>query len=49
MTIDRVFLEDKVSDFDQHFYVCGPKQMVTDLRNHLQALGAKADAVVFEQ
>ena len=47
--IDRVFLEDKVSDFDQHFYVCGPKQMVTDLRNHLQALGAKADAVVFEQ
>lgn len=47
--IDRAFLEDKVTDFDQHFYVCGPKQMVADLKGHLQALGAKADAVVFEE
>jgi hypothetical protein len=47
--IDRAFLEDHVADFDQHFYVCGPKQMVADLKDHLQALGAKADAVVFEQ
>ena len=47
--IDRAFLQDHVADFDQHFYVCGPKQMVADLKGHLQALGAKADAVVFEQ
>jgi ferredoxin-NADP reductase len=47
--IDRAFLEDHVADFDQHFYVCGPKQMVADLKDHLQALGARADAVVFEQ
>lgn len=47
--IDRAFLEDLVADFDQHFYVCGPKQMVADLKGHLQALGAKADAVVFEE
>jgi ferredoxin-NADP reductase len=47
--IDRAFLQDHVADFDQHFYVCGPKQMVADLKGHLEALGAKADAVVFEQ
>jgi ferredoxin-NADP reductase len=47
--IDRAFLQDQVADFDQHFYVCGPKQMVADLKGHLEALGAKADAVVFEQ
>jgi propane monooxygenase reductase component len=47
--IDRKFLEDNVTDFDQHFYVCGPKEMVVDLKGHLAALGAKADAVVFEQ
>jgi propane monooxygenase reductase component len=47
--IDRAFLEDHVADFAQHFYVCGPKPMVADLKDHLQALGASADAVVFEQ
>jgi ferredoxin-NADP reductase len=47
--IDRAFLHDHVADFGQHFYVCGPKQMVADLKDHLQALGARADGVVFEQ
>jgi ferredoxin-NADP reductase len=47
--IDRAFLQDHVADFGQHFYVCGPKQMVADLKGHLETLGAKADAVVFEQ
>ena len=47
--IDRAFLDDHVADFAQHFYVCGPKQMVADLKAHLQALGARPDAVVFEQ
>jgi ferredoxin-NADP reductase len=47
--IDRAFLQNHVADFGQHFYVCGPKQMVEDLKAHLQTLGASADAVVFEQ
>ena len=47
--IDRAFLQDHVADFGQHFYVCGPKQMVEDLKGHLEALGARADAVVFEE
>jgi ferredoxin-NADP reductase len=47
--IDRAFLQDHVADFGQHFYVCGPKQMVADLKGHLGTLGAEADALVFEQ
>ena len=47
--IDRAFLEDKVSDFEKHFYVCGPEQMVEDIKGHLQALGGRADSIVFEQ
>ena len=47
--IERSFLQDHVTDFDQHFYVCGPKRMVEDLKGHLEGLGAKADAVVFEE
>jgi hypothetical protein len=47
--IDRAFLEDKVADFKSHFYVCGPEQMVEDIKGHLQALGGRADSIVFEQ
>jgi ferredoxin-NADP reductase len=47
--IDRAFLEDKVADFSKHFYVCGPPQMVDDLKAHITALGGRADAIVFEE
>ena len=47
--IDRAFLEDHVTDFGQHFYLCGPDGMVEDLRQILGDLGAQADALVFEE
>jgi propane monooxygenase reductase component len=47
--IDRRFLEEKITDLKKHFYICGPEQMVEDIKGHLDALGAQADAVVFEQ
>jgi ferredoxin-NADP reductase len=47
--IDRAFLEEKIGDFSRHFYVCGPPQMVDDLKVHIAALGGRADAIVFEQ
>lgn len=46
--IDKNYLRDKISDFDQKFYVCGPKQMVKDIREQLSELGADSSAVVFE-
>jgi ferredoxin-NADP reductase len=47
--IDRRFLEEKITDLKKKFYVCGPEQMVEDIKGHLAALGAHADSVVFEQ
>lgn len=47
--IDMNFLKDHVVGYSQHFYVCGPDQMVKDISLLLEQLGAKPDAVVFEK
>lgn len=47
--IDRSFIARHVKDFDQHFYICGPDEMVADIKAILAELGADADAVVFEK
>jgi ferredoxin-NADP reductase len=47
--INADFLKAEVKDFSKHFYVCGPDQMVLDISQTLEKLGAKADAVVFEK
>lgn len=47
--IDADFLEKNISDFKQHFYVCGPPKFVTAISEALTKLGAKTDAVVFEK
>ena len=46
---DIDYLREKIRDFDQKFYVCGPKQFVKDIRAHLGELGADSSAVVFEK
>jgi hypothetical protein len=47
--IDYTFLKEKIDNFKQHFYVCGPPQFVTAISEALAQLGAKTDAVVFEK
>lgn len=47
--IDRDFLIENISDFGQHFYVCGPDEFVKNINTLLLGLGAKADTLVFEQ
>jgi hypothetical protein len=47
--IDNIFLEEKIADFSQHFYVCGPPSFVEAMSDTLSNLGAKSDAVVFEK
>ena len=47
--IDKTYLREKIHDFHQKFYVCGPKQFVKDIRKHLTELGANSEAVVFEK
>ncbi len=47
--IDRNFLIENVTDFGQHFYVCGPDNFVKDMTKFLLDLGAEADTLVFEK
>lgn len=47
--IDFRFLKKHLEDFHQHFYICGPKEMVEDLKKNLKKLGVKTDSVVFEE
>lgn len=47
--IDGAFLKEKIDDFTQHFYVCGPPPFVKAISKALTILGAETDAVVFEK
>ncbi|MBN9295690.1 MAG: flavodoxin reductase [Filimonas sp.] len=47
--IDKTFLEKNIKDFSQHFYVCGPDAFTASILQSLEALGASADALVFEK
>ncbi|MFC3415470.1 ferredoxin reductase domain-containing protein [Algoriphagus hitonicola] len=43
------FLKEKVEDFSQEFYVCGPDPMIKAVSSALENLGASPDAIVFEK
>lgn len=43
--IDEAYLKDKIPDFDQEFYVCGPDQMIDTVQQALKNLGASAITV----
>jgi len=47
--IDKHFLEEQISDFHQPFYICGPDEMVQELSQTLNALGAKPEGLVIEK
>lgn len=47
--INETFLRRHVHDISQNFYLCGPDDMVKELRGTLEGLGAKTDAVTWEK
>lgn len=47
--IDRAFLEEKIQDFKQRFYVCGPQPFMEAVNTALADLGASAESLVFER
>ena len=47
--IDKAYMVEKIKDFKQPFYVCGPDQFVTDIHQTLLDLGANVDAVIIEK
>jgi ferredoxin-NADP reductase len=47
--VDRAFLEERISDFGQCFYVCGPPAFMDAVNAALTDLGAHAERLVFER
>ena len=47
--IDEKFLRRHVSDWSQNFYLCGPDDMVKELRATLKELGAIVENVTWEK
>lgn len=47
--IDYDFLLQHITNFSQHFYVCGPEKFVKDVTKLLVELGADAETLVIEQ
>ena len=47
--INKAFLKEQVTNFQQPFYICGPDQMVAELNDTLKELGASPEALVFEK
>ena len=46
--IDKKYLIKNIYNFNQNFYVCGPKQMVKEINETLKKLGAHPDSLIFE-
>jgi len=44
--IDEEYLKEKIQDFNQQFYICGPDVMVKDLHRILKNLGAMNNVTV---
>jgi len=47
--VDKAFLQQHITDFKKHFYICGPDPMIAAISGILSSLGAATDSVVFEK
>ncbi|MCW8810573.1 MAG: FAD-binding oxidoreductase [Ignavibacteriaceae bacterium] len=47
--IDESFIKKIVTNFKQHFYICGPNKFVKDIQNILEELGVSKDLIVVEK
>jgi len=47
--IDKAWLESRVNDFNQPFYLCGPPAMISEIGQSLKDLGADPDGLIFEE
>lgn len=47
--IDKDFLSSHISNFNQPFYICGPKGFNQAMMKYLKELGADPEALVFEK
>ena len=46
--IDEEYLKQKIKNFNQQFYICGPDKMVSDIKEILRRLTGKDDLITVE-
>lgn len=46
--IDEAYLKDRIGDFNQHFYICGPDLMVQEVQQALKNLGSPESVITVE-
>jgi hypothetical protein len=47
--IDEALIKEIANNFNQHFYICGPKKFVTDIQDILKNLGADENKLIIEK
>ncbi len=47
--INESYLKEKIKDFSQYFYICGPDAMIESIKTELLNIGANEDKIVIEQ
>ena len=47
--IDAGYLREKIKDFSQYFYICGPDPMLESVSKELESLGVDKEKIVVEQ
>ncbi len=47
--ITAEFLSEKIRDFSQRFYICGPDSFVEEIKSILKKFGASPNSLVFEK
>jgi ferredoxin-NADP reductase len=47
--IDASYLKEKIKDFSQYFYVCGPDAMIESVSKELESLGVDKEKIVVEE
>jgi len=47
--IDESYLKEKIKNFSQYFYICGPDPMIESIKEQLLNLGVDKDKIVIEQ
>lgn len=47
--IDENYFKEKIKDFSQYFYICGPDAMIESIKEQLLNLGADKEKIVIEQ
>jgi ferredoxin-NADP reductase len=47
--VSESYLKEKIKDFSQYFYICGPDAMIESIKEQLLNLGAEKDKIVIEE